>query len=193
MQRLVPFALPSPGGRAGGQTPRLHIPKLVPAEPAIAGLAFLHDLLHLPDVSEIRRIGRTAFDDVLQEFPGLVAIGVLSAGLSSRSIQHGQECVVVAAGVCIACYFAHRMVPVQSTLWSILAVGLTALAAYLWAGVRPAGSGLPQNIPSSHFLRVLPLQFISVGTAAAIAMFWYMYAPEPPKPARRKAAREGGS
>jgi hypothetical protein len=108
---------------------------------------------------------------------GLVAIALLSVGLAFRSIQHGQVCFVVAAGVCIGTYAACRIAPVRSALWSILAVGLIALLAYIWATLRPAVAGLPPNIPSSHFLRVLPIQFISVGTAAALATFWYVEVP----------------
>ena len=129
---------------------------------------------------------------------GLLSISVMSGGLSSRSVQHGQACFVVAASVCIACYFAYRFIPVRSSLWSIVAVPIIALAGYLWASVRPIEVGLPPVLPSSHFLRVLPIQYISVGTAAAVMMFWYLYDPahddddrqEPPSrksPARRRA------
>ncbi|UCE59070.1 MAG: hypothetical protein JSU63_16695 [Phycisphaerales bacterium] len=108
---------------------------------------------------------------------GLVAMSFFSSGLSSRSIQHGQACFAVTAAVCVACYTAHRFAPVRSALWSILAIGVMALVGYLWASVRPVARGLPVNVPSSPFLRVLPIQFIAVGTAAALAMFWYMYLP----------------
>jgi hypothetical protein len=123
---------------------------------------------------------------------GLAAIGLLSDGLGSRSIQHGQACFVVAAGVCIACYFAHRIMPVRSALWSILAVGIIAVVAYLWASIRPLESGLPAIIPSSHFLRVLPIQYVSIGTAAAVAMFWYVYTPAPDTTGRGQS-RDGKS
>lgn len=108
---------------------------------------------------------------------GLLAIGFFSGGPLSRGIQHGQVCFVVAAGVSVACYAAHRLMPVRSALWSIVAVLLIALIGYAWASVRPAVAGLPPAIPSSSFLRVLPIQYISVGTAAALAMFWHMSYP----------------
>ncbi len=110
---------------------------------------------------------------------GLISITVLSRGLYTRSIEHGQACFVVAAGVCVASYFAYRFVPVRSSLWSILAVPLMAFGGYLWASVRPAHGSLPPGVPASHFLRVLPIQFISVGTAAALSMFWSMHHPVP--------------
>ncbi len=109
---------------------------------------------------------------------GLAAMAVLSAGLRWRSIQDGQVCFVVAAAVFIGTYAACRMVPVRSALWSILAVGLIALVGYLWASLRPEVTELPPNIPSSHFLRILPIQFIAVGTAAALMAFWYVSVPE---------------
>ncbi len=108
---------------------------------------------------------------------GLAGMTLLSTGLSTRSIQHGQVCFVVAAGVWIGTYAACRLVPVRSALWPILSVGLIALLGYVWACVRPAIPALPPAIPSSHFMRVLPVQFISVGTVAALAAFWYVCAP----------------
>ncbi len=108
---------------------------------------------------------------------GLAMITLLSAGLSFRSIQHGQVCFVVAAAVCIGTYVGYRFVPVRSVLWSILAVGLVALVGYLWGALRPAAVGLPPSIPSAHVMRILPIQLISVGTAAAVATFEYVYVP----------------
>ena len=121
---------------------------------------------------------------------GLVGMTVLSAGLSTRSIQHGQACFVVAAAVYFASYFSCRIVPVRSALWLIFAVGLMALVGYLWSCLLDPES--PANIPSSHFMRVLPIQFISVGTAAAIAQFWSSYTPPPRRgggPAGRTRAK----
>jgi len=106
---------------------------------------------------------------------GLMAFNVLTSGATSRSIQHGQSCFVVAASVWLACYFAHRISPVRSAFWSILAVGLMALLGYLWSALRSGGGVLPPNIPDSSFMRVLPIQFVSVGTATALSVLWSMH------------------
>jgi hypothetical protein len=108
----------------------------------------------------------------------LLTFKILSAGLSTRSVQHGQACFVVAASVCIALYLASWVVPVRSAVWSILSIPLLAVGGYVWARFGPAPGGLPASVPSSPFLRVLPIQYISVGTAAAVAMFWYLVHPE---------------
>ena len=108
---------------------------------------------------------------------GLLAFAVLSAGLSTRSIQHGQACFVVVAAVCTGCYLAYRVAPVQSALWSMIAVGLIAVLGYLWASIQPAASAMPPGAAKSAFLRVLPIQYIFVGTATAVAMSWYMHHP----------------
>lgn len=105
----------------------------------------------------------------------VLACGLLSKGLVSRSIQHGQVCFSVFAAVMIASMVAFRFVPVRSPLWSILAVPIVAVTGYLWAGFRPSEPGLPPNMPASHFLRVLPIQYIAVGTVAALTAFWYVY------------------
>jgi len=103
---------------------------------------------------------------------GLMTLILISEESTARAVRHGQACFVVAVAVVVGCYVAHRFAPVRSSLWAILAVPLMALAGYLWAVARPAAQGLPPSIPTSRFLCILPIQFISVGTAAALAMFW---------------------
>ena len=136
-------------------------------------------------------VGTGAKHTIIATVAGLIAFTVLSAGLSTRSIAHGQVCFVVAAAVCSACYLAYRMAPVHSPLWSILAVGLIAVVGYVWASIQPATGVRPPGIPASAFLRVLPIQYISVGTAAAVAMSWYMHQPFGPidniEPAHRRS------
>jgi len=107
----------------------------------------------------------------------LLTFKILSAGLSTRSVQHGQSCFVVAASVCIGSYMAYWLAPVRSALWAILSVPILAVSGYLWARLSPSPGGLPAGVPASAFLRVLPIQYVSVGTAAAVAMFWYLYHP----------------
>lgn len=104
---------------------------------------------------------------------GLLSMSLLSAGLNERSIQHGQVCFVIALSVAVGVYVAFRRGPVDSPLWPILAVPAIAVLGYLWAAVRPLSVGLPPNLPSSHFLRALPIQYVSVGTASALVTYWY--------------------
>ncbi len=103
---------------------------------------------------------------------GMVVFYTLSSQMAARSIQHGQSCFVVAATICMASYLAARIVPAPSVHWPIFAVGLLAGAGYGWAALHRV-SGLPAGVPANPFLRVLPIQFVSVGIAAAVAMFWY--------------------
>ncbi len=110
---------------------------------------------------------------------GLIVLALVSTGLSFRSIQHGQVCFVVAVSVFIGVDVAYRLMPVRSALWAILAVGIMAVAGYVWSAFRAAPPGLPPNVPATHFMRVLPVQFVSVGTAAALVAFWYAYLPAP--------------
>ncbi len=107
----------------------------------------------------------------------LLTFKILSAGLSTRSVQHGQACFVVAASVCIGSYVAYWLAPVHSALWAILSVPFLAAGGFVWARLGPSPLSLPASVPASAFLRVLPIQYIAVGTAAAVAMFWYLYHP----------------
>ncbi len=107
---------------------------------------------------------------------GLLAFFVLTAPASTRAIQHGQSCFFVMAAVWLACYFAHRIAPVRSAFWSVLAVFLMAVAGYGWSALRSQSGTAPPSIPESPFMRVLPIQFIAVGTATAISALWSVQA-----------------
>jgi len=111
---------------------------------------------------------------VIAAVASLLAFDILTTGLDRRAIQHGQVCFVVAASVWLGCFLAHRMITVRSVLWSILSVAILAIGGYLWAGAHSASPSLPPGVPASHFLRVLPIQFIAVGAAAAVAAHWSM-------------------
>lgn len=118
---------------------------------------------------------------------GLAASGILSAGLSARSIRHGQACFVTAGAVFLGVYAASRLAPVRSALWGIGGAALIAVAGLIWSALWPMGSTAPPpNIPVSHFLRVLPIQFIAVGTAAAVLTFGYCYEPPATPDPRRQ-------
>jgi len=107
---------------------------------------------------------------------GMPLFALLTTNQDFRAIEHGQACFVAAATISLAAYLAHTLMPVRSALWSILAVPVIAIGGYLWAGVN-ASSVSPPNLAWSRFLRVLPIQYIAVGSAAALATFWHMYIP----------------
>jgi len=102
----------------------------------------------------------------------LAAVALLSTGLGHRTVEHGQACFIVAAGVLLAGRLAHRVAPVRSPGWSLIGVGFAAAAGYLWAAVQSAGVAPLASVPPSRFLRILPIQFLAVGTAVAMATFW---------------------
>ncbi len=114
-------------------------------------------------------------------------LNLLSLGLWSRDVAHGQVCFVVAAAAFFGAFLANQMAPVRSALWSILAVPVAAIAGYLWAWIRVDTSGsFPPNLPTNSFLRILPIQFIAVGVVAVIISFWYSYDPVERSPHERR-------
>lgn len=119
---------------------------------------------------------------------GLIIMAIMHQGLGARTTRHGQACFVVAVSVFVSALVANRVFPVRSALWSILSAWLMVILAYAWAIARPTGATLPPTGVHSNFLRVLPIQFVAVGTAVAVAAFWYMR-PSAPRPITQDAAR----
>jgi hypothetical protein len=109
---------------------------------------------------------------VLAALIAVTVTGVLSAGLEARAFRHNQTCFIVAAGMAVAGYITHRVMPIQSPLWSALAVPMAAMLAYLLAAIRAGGQTVPATIPASNYLHILPIQFVGIGTVAAVAMYW---------------------
>ena len=103
---------------------------------------------------------------------GLLAFNILGAGMHSREIRHTQVLFVVGASIWLGCYFAYRVVPVRGIAWYVMTVLFMVLASYVWASLQADSPNLPVSLPPSNYLRVLPIQFVSVGVAAAIAAYW---------------------
>jgi len=99
---------------------------------------------------------------------------LLATGSPNRSIQHGQACFAVAAAFYLATLLAYEVFPARTALWGCLAVPLLAVGAYAYAAVTAPSeaAGRVPSVPPSTFYRALPLQYVSVGTAAVIAAFW---------------------
>jgi len=124
----------------------------------------------------------------------LVLMSVFSVDSAHRPIQHGQVCFVVAAAAWIATYYGLRYFPVPTALWSLAAVPLVCVLGYLWSGMIPVDPSLPPNLPASAMLRPLPIQYIALGYAGALAAFWFAHhpasaAPQPKRSKRRKPSR----
>lgn len=128
---------------------------------------------------------------------GLAVLTFLTMGMSERATDHGQVCFVVAASVMIGGWCAHHWAPVRSAFWTILGVIPMALIAYGWAAWQPIIAELPPGVPASPFVRILPVQFIAAGTAAAIAVTWYTthaaQRPEERGPAQRSPQTAKGT
>lgn len=102
----------------------------------------------------------------------LLAFNILGAGMHDREIRHTQVLFVVAASVWLGCYFAYRVVPALGIVWYVAAVFVMAVGSYVWASLQGDSATLPASVPPSNYLRVLPIQFVAVGVAAAIAAYW---------------------
>lgn len=105
---------------------------------------------------------------------GWIFFALLSSGHTTRSITHGQSCFTVIAATCLSIYFVQRSVPVATAGWSVVGVLLMTLAGSCWSLMVAGWDSTVPGLPSSAFLRVLPLQSIAVGVASAVVMHWYL-------------------
>ncbi len=106
----------------------------------------------------------------------MVVLRLLSVGAVPRALSHGQVYFTVATAFYVGVIAGVYQFPTPSALWGCLAVPLLACIGYLvvWIGSGgAAGQAQASHIPASMFLRALPLTYISVGTAAVMAAFWF--------------------
>lgn len=102
----------------------------------------------------------------------LILVRVFAAGPTDRAIHHGQACFAVAAAFYLAIGRAQSTYPVASLSWSFLAVPIVTLAAYAWSWATWSSPTSLSSVPPSTFLRMLPLTYIAVGTAAVLLGRW---------------------
>ena len=125
----------------------------------------------------------------------LLILHLLAASLHASVIRHGQACFILGASVLLGTYIAFKVAPVRSALWPVLAVPLVALLSYFWAALRGGAGAQFVAAPVAAALRVLPLQFVAVGVASAVAGTWLAgnrSEAEPARAPRRSKSDAGG-
>lgn len=113
---------------------------------------------------------------------------ILASGSSPRIVQHGQICFAVFVafygGVWLAKKFGFTA---QTPLPVLGAVPIAAILAYLWATLQPGSGSTHVHIPSSVYLRALPLTFVSVGMLGSLVGYWII----PDQPPRKSKSNAG--
>ncbi len=136
---------------------------------------FLPWLGPAPDDSEDREWVDGLKVTAVSLFAAAILFRVLAAGLPWSSITHGQTYFALIAASYLGTSFAYRSWQVRSALWGCLAPPLLCLGGFVYSALASSSQGPYSdlaNIPPSTFYRALPIQYVSVGTAAAVASFW---------------------
>jgi len=100
---------------------------------------------------------------------------LLATGSPLRSVQHGQTYFALVVAFYAGGLIAHELYPARSAFWACLSVPLLCVLGYVVCALGSSSGGQYSQIasvPPSSFYRALPIQYISVGTAAAMAAFW---------------------
>jgi hypothetical protein len=122
---------------------------------------------------------RSWFDGLKVTLLSLVAAAlifrILVTGSPWRSIQHGQAYFALFAAFYFGGAIAYRYWQVRSALWGCLAPPLLCFLGYAFAALSspPKGPyGEVASVPPSSFFRASPIEYVCVGTVAAVAAFW---------------------
>ena len=99
---------------------------------------------------------------------------LFATGTPEQSVRHGQSYFALVVAFYIGGLIAYRYLPAGSALWGCLSVPLLCLLGYILAALSspPAGYDQLASVPPGIFYRALPIEYLSVGSAAAVAAFW---------------------
>jgi hypothetical protein len=105
----------------------------------------------------------------------VIVYRLLATGSPETSVRHGQAYFAVAAACYLGVLVGYGLFPARSALWGCLTPPLLCVVGYLictMSSVPDANYRDIASVPPSAFFRALPITYISVGTAAAVAGYW---------------------
>ncbi len=102
---------------------------------------------------------------------------VFCVDLSRRPVSHGQAIFVCSASAWLATYFTFKRFPVRTALYPAAGVAAACVAGHLIAMLSGGKGDLPPNLPSSPFLRALPMQAVAGAVGGALLGFWFAFDP----------------
>ncbi len=116
-------------------------------------------------------------------FNGIVSVistaifGVIFISLFAASQSKGQIIFAVFAGMFLSAMISEQITPTNHPVWQTLSVILVALIAYgySWFNPRPPGLEAVLHIAPNNLARVLPIEYVFIGSAGAIMGVWYSY------------------
>jgi len=104
---------------------------------------------------------------------GTILIAILAASQSK-----GQIVFATFTGMLLAAMISEQISPTNHPIWQVLAVPMVALIAYGYTWInpdRPPGFEAVLHIAPNNLARVLPIEYIFIGTAGAVMGVWYSY------------------
>lgn len=102
---------------------------------------------------------------------------VFCVDLARRPVSHGQAIFVCSASAWLATYFTFKRFPVRTALYPAAGVAAACVVGYLIAMLSGGKADLPPNLPSSPFLRALPMQAVAGAIGGALLGFWFAFDP----------------
>lgn len=105
-----------------------------------------------------------------------VILGLFLIALFAASIRKGQVVFACAAGFFLAALVAEQIAENDHPIWQVAAVPLVAFIAYVYTWQfhpeRPPGLEAILNIAPNNLARILPVEYIFIGTIGAIFGNW---------------------
>ncbi len=165
----------------------------------IAVVLFIEDWLHRTPISansqtqgkqeknNVNQINKLTLKAIFAKeniFNGIISIistaifGVIFIAIFAASQSKGQIIFAVFAGMFLASLISEQITPTNHPVWQTLSVIIVALIAYSYTWFnpdRPAGLEAVLHIAPNNLARVLPIEYIFIGSSGAVMGVWYSY------------------
>ncbi len=119
--------------------------------------------------------GKDIFDGILSTVATVVG-ALIFVSLLAASQDKGQIIFATFTGFLIASFLAEQLTETSHPMWHCLAVPSVAIIAYSYTWMnpdRPPGFEAVLNIAPNSLARILPIEYIFIGTAGVILGNWY--------------------
>ncbi len=106
----------------------------------------------------------------------VVIFAIAFISILATNSSKGQVVFATFAGFFLATLVSDQLIPIEKFPYHLFAVPLTAIIAFLYTYLhpdRPPGFEMVLHITPNNMVKVLPIEYIFIGSAGCILGLWY--------------------